>query len=405
MRSTGIKSTKDSVLVIASTYPRWQSDPEPAFVHTLCKHLAADFDVHVLCPHSPGSQTREQLEDVTVHRFRYAPWNMEKLVSGGGIMANLRDTPWKWLLVPLFMASLILHLVWLTRRLKPGLIHAHWIIPQGVAIALASFFLKLPPVVITSHGGDLFTMTRGIMRRVKIRALRCAQHVTVVSQSMVDVVATLGVDKNRVSVAPMGVDLQTFPMQRDTPRIPGRILFVGRLVEKKGLTYLLSALPAVLQARPDAHLVIAGGGPEQVKLIAQAEELRIADKVTFTGPVPHDALASMYREATLFVAPFVTAQSGDVEGLGLVTLEAICSGCPVLVGDVPAVADVFPADLLARHVIDPGNVDALSTRILAMLTNPPEMSAVREYVINRFSWPACAARYKAIYRQLLEGRG
>src|SRR5690606_7675983 len=98
-------------------------DPEPAFVHTLCKHLAADFDVHVLCPHSPGSQTREQLEDVTVHRFRYAPWNMEKLVSGGGIMANLRDTPWKWLLVHVFTGSLLLLLVCLTRRRRHSFIH------------------------------------------------------------------------------------------------------------------------------------------------------------------------------------------------------------------------------------------------------------------------------------------
>ncbi|MEO5344537.1 MAG: glycosyltransferase family 4 protein, partial [Gammaproteobacteria bacterium SHHR-1] len=114
--------TKTKLLVLSSTYPRWANDPEPGFVHELSKRLTARFAVHVLCPHAPGCATQETLDGVQVHRFRYAPSGLETLVQGGGILNNLKQQPWKWLLLPPFLLALLASSWRLTRRLRPAAI-------------------------------------------------------------------------------------------------------------------------------------------------------------------------------------------------------------------------------------------------------------------------------------------
>src|SRR5690606_19375146 len=88
------------ILVLTTTYPRWESDHEPSFVHDLCKELARDFDVLVVTPSSQGAARRETMDGVAIERFRYAPSRFETLIHNGGIVANLHGSPWKWLLLP-----------------------------------------------------------------------------------------------------------------------------------------------------------------------------------------------------------------------------------------------------------------------------------------------------------------
>ena len=382
------------VLVIASTYPRWKGDPEPAFVHTLCRHLDEQFHIHVLYIHSQGSATEEVMDGITIHRFRYAPAALESLIAGGGIMGNLKTSPWKWLLVPLFLSGLCIGIFRALSRVKPDLVHAHWSIPQGLALWFVGKFVRLPPIVQTSHGSDLFGLQSPLLLKLKTRAILLADQVTVVSTSMLGEAQRLRADPQRLSIAPMGVDLDSFtPSSGDVDnRISGRMLFVGRLVVSKGLCHLLSALALVCKHRPDAHLVIAGGGPELDNLRSQACELGINERVTFLGPVRHEDLPALYRQASLFVAPFIGA-----EGLGLVTLEAICCGCPALAGDVPAVRDIFPPEYQPEFIVNPLDTSALAQRIVRLLQDSPDISSLRNYVNNRFGWKMCASRYDDIY--------
>src|SRR5690606_20027400 len=110
---------------------------------------------------------------------------------------------------------------------------------------------------------------------------------------------------------------------------------------KKGLRYLLDALPTVLKHHPDSFISVAGFGPELDALRTQAATLGLTDSVRFLGAVPQSELPALYQRAALLVSPFVRAESGDEEGLGLVLVEAIGCGCPVLAGSVSAMADVF----------------------------------------------------------------
>jgi hypothetical protein len=123
---------KPRLLVLASTYPRWPGDPEPAFVHELARRLVDAFEVTVLCPHAAGAATRETFDGVQVLRYRYAPAALESLVNDGGIVANLKRHRWKWLLLPTFVGALAWRAWRLVRRERPAVVHAHWLIPQGV---------------------------------------------------------------------------------------------------------------------------------------------------------------------------------------------------------------------------------------------------------------------------------
>lgn len=396
------------ILVVASTYPRWHGDHEPGFVHELNRRLVDRFDVHVVCPHAPGAASDEVLDGVSIHRFGYAPGSLETLVQDGGILANLNRSPWKWGLLPFFFLGLMIACMRCIRQIGPHAIHAHWIIPQGFAIALLSVLSRsLPPFLITSHGGDLFGFQGRIFRLLKRWVLRRASAITVVSQPMVDAVVKLEMPPNVISVIPMGVDFShRFSVDRGTQRVAGEILFVGRLVEKKGVKYLIEALPAIRARVPDAHLVIVGGGPETGALATQVYELGLKDCVEFRGPLPQEVLPDLYRRASVFVAPFIDADSGDKEGLGLVTIEAIACGCPVVVGDVAVVADIFQDAEMDMRAI-PGDPESLAAKITNILLTPEVATqrtmAIRERLQQKMGWQSVAARYGALIEDVGSG--
>lgn len=386
-----------TLLILASTYPRWSGDPEPGFVHELAKRLVDRFRVVVLCPHAKGAAHSELMDGVEVRRYRYAPSCWEALVNDGGIVSNLRNSLWKYALVPGFLLAQLWHAWRLHRTMSVDVVHAHWLIPQGVIAAL------LPvPFVVTSHGADLYALRGRTLDAVKRFVLNRARSVTVVSSAMLDRLATLGDFASRVSVLSMGVDVSgRFVVDGSVPRSKDEIIFVGRLVEKKGLRFLLQALPEIVRQRPSTFLTIAGFGPDESMLRGMADKLGIADSVRFIGALPQAALPAVYQRAALFVAPFIRADSGDQEGLPVALMEALACGCPVVAGDVAGLYDLLGNN--ARNTLcDPRDKAELVRRILTILEAPQksrEQAAIMSgSVKERFSWE----RISADYADLLE---
>lgn len=384
-----------TLLVLASTYPRWQGDPEPGFVHELSKRLAGGFRVIVLGPHAPGAKLRELLDGVEVVRYRYAPERWETLVNDGGIVTNLKLHRWKLLLVPGFVVMQAWWVWRLCRQERVDVVHAHWLIPQGV---IAAWLGK--PFLVTSHGADLYALRSWPLQMLKRFVLRKAQAATVVSSAMRDAVAELGVDLGKVSVVPMGVDMAgLFVLDDEVRRSRSELLFVGRLVEKKGLRYLLDALPAVLSERPDVTLTIAGFGPDKAQLEARSRELGLASVVRFLGAVPQKELPSLYQRAALFVAPFVQAESGDQEGLPVALMEAVACGCPAIAGDVAGLQDIF-GDEAQACVVNARDGQALAGAILRQLREPVKAVArslaMRTEQQERLGWNHVTSRYAAL---------
>jgi glycosyltransferase involved in cell wall biosynthesis len=389
---------KKKLLILASTYPRWKNDYEPGFVHELAQRLIADFEVSVLCPGAKGVLRNELMDGVTVYRYRYAPVALESLVNGGGIISNLRQNRWKWILVPGFYLGQLLALRKMIRTFKPDVIHAHWLIPQGLAVAvLERLGLNSIPFVVTSHGADLFALRSSIFILLKKFVANRAIALTTVSSVMKEELKYLGVDSSKIEVCPMGVDLEnTFMPDPQIDRSTNEILFVGRLVEKKGVRFLIMALVAIRKRFPDAFLSIVGFGPDLEGLKELADSLGLSSNVHFLGAKEQKNLPSFYQRAAVFVAPFIKAENGDQEGLGLVVVEALGCGCPAVISDLPACRDITDG-INAVHLVPEGDVVALSEAICKNLLNVEELSsqviASAEELKKRFDWNSVAKRY------------
>lgn len=392
---------RPGLLVLASTYPRWQGDPEPGFIHELCKRLSADFRVTALVPDAPGADPDGPFEGVDIVRYRYAPHRMQTLVNDGGINSNLRRARWKWLLVPGF----VLGQWFAARRLlatgRFAALHAHWLLPQGL-VARAVCGRRGVPYVVTSHGGDLFGLRGRLLTALKRWVAAGSSGMSVVSGAMREEAIRLGLHPPHLEVLPMGVDFETrFVANPAATRERDRLVFVGRLVAKKGVRHLLDALPLVLARRPAVTLDIIGFGPEEAALRVQAERLELGNHVRFLGALPQAELPAHFARASAFVAPFVRDPSGDQEGLPVALMEAVGCGCPAIAGAVPGLEDLF-GEHHAEVCVDPENLEQLAERIIAVLENPADAekraSDIRRAAVEWLDW----SRIGAGYAQLIE---
>src|SRR5262249_33102175 len=140
------------------------------------------------------------------------------------------------------------------------------------------------------------------------------------------------------------------------------ILFVGRLVEKKGVEYLLNAMPSVIRAYPRAVLVIIGEGTQRPELEELARKLGIQPWVRFLGRIPNDELPKYYAAADVFVGPSVIDKFGDTEGLGIVFLEAAACQVAIIGTSVGGISDVLINEVTGTQ-IDPSDSDQLAREL------------------------------------------
>lgn len=395
------------VLMTTSTLPRWEGDTEPRFVLDLARSLGEDFDVELLAPHAPAAKRKETLEGVTTSRFRYWVPAWQAAAYEGGMMQRLRRRPWRILQLPMFILSQSLSVA---RRLRSNpdidVIHTHWIIPQGMAAILGRALARRPgiPILCTSHGGDLFGLQKPWMQRLKRWTVSRCDATTVVSQAMVAPMQALG-SRHPPRVIPMGTDLQdhfTPGNKTSTRREANRLIFVGRLVEKKGVHVLLEAL-ALFDSNERPSLDIVGDGPLRATLEEQTSRLGLTSHVRFLGARPHSDLPEHYRRASIAVFPFVEAADGDQEGFGLVMVEAMGSGCAVVASELPAVRDVLRDNNVGVSV-PPATPSALAATLAHLLADPHTRHTIasngRKHALERFDWSVTTTAFGHLYTDM-----
>lgn len=346
---------KRRLLVLASTFPAGISDGTPGFVRDLTRVESTVFQTTVLVPAVPHGAPTEHIGDIEVRRFRYFPRRWEDLADGA-ILENLRERRSRWIQVPSLLACETMAVARAVRRSRPDVIHVHWIIPQGLAALVAG---RGVPMLVTTLGGDVYGLTDPLSRFVIRRVLRRAAHVTTMNSDMRERLLALGADPETTHVLPMGADVGAIRSHgRGVTRDRRRILFVGRLVEKKGLRVLLEALRHVTS--PGISVRIVGDGPLRSSLEALAAGL----PVEFVGALPRAELAREYAAAALTVFPSVAAASGDQDGLPVALLEAMAAGSPVIASDLPGLNDAVLADqsgLLVPAEDAPALAEAITT--------------------------------------------
>jgi len=396
------------VLFLTSSYPRSHEDTASVFLRYLAEHLAdRGLKIHVLAPSDTTGGTTIEGE-VTVHRFQYFPFRLQALAYGSGIMSNLQRSPWLWLQVPSFVLAMAYSLLRVIGREQIDLLHAHWILPQGL-LGVVAKYLRHVPVVTTVHGADAFTLRGGLASALKRFVVMHSDAWTTNTPATSRAVDPAAITP-RVHVMPMGVDTDLFAGGDPAglrQQLPGReflLLFVGRLVEKKGCHSLLEALTLLAPALRDrTTLWIVGDGEQRSQLEQTTKDLGLAQKVRFWGAISNQRLPEFYAAADLFVAPSIEAASGDTEGQGVVILEAFAGRACVLTTRVGGIEAVV-RDNVTGALVPPNRPRDLA---LAMenLLNDPDLrarlveNAFRE-VKERYDWKRIAGEFESLYRTL-----
>lgn len=294
------------------------------------------------------------------------------------------------------------------RRIRPSLIHAHFG-PDG-ALALPIARALGVPMIVTFHGFDA-TMREAVIRsRVHRRYLRrrsdlqkSVPRFIAVSDFIKRCMIRQGYPAERIIVHYIGIDVRQFQPNLDAERHPV-VLFVGRLVEKKGCEHLIEAMAKVCAENPDVELVIIGDGPLRDRLEAIARSTRVRHR--FLGVQPPAVVKDWMNRSRVFCVPSITAASGDAEGFGMVFAEAQAMGLPVVSsfsGGIPEAVAHGETGFLAQERAS----DELATYILKLLRDDDtwrEFSiAGRRRVEERFDLWRQTALLEEIYHEVETG--
>jgi glycosyltransferase involved in cell wall biosynthesis len=332
------------IVLTTSTFPVPGQRGHARFILDLAQSLTEYAHVAVLAPHASGIGTKETIGSVEVHRFRYFfPSSLERLAYGSGMRHNMRKSLLSLIQVPLLVAAQLLATIRLVFTFKPDVINAHWLVPQGVTSAIVSRFLNVS-LVLHVHAADVYFLQRlrigplvaRFVVRNSARVLADGSHV----RDALDVL--LGFQSNAL-IRPMGVSVQSFTKRMARPfGVPeSYVVFVGRLVEKKGVEYLIRALPIVRRQVPELAAVLVGGGPLEEDLRRISREERIDDSVVFLGPRSHAEAMAIVQNAAVACVPSVIDARGETDGMPTVVIEALAAGVPVVGTKVDGIPDVL----------------------------------------------------------------
>lgn len=328
------RPTNGRICILTSNFPRWEGDSTTPFILNLAQDMAAlGLHPEVLAPHALGAEKQEILGGVQVYRFRYFfPESAQTVCYQGGALINLRKNRLNWAKLPALVFFELISLFRLIRRQRFDVIHAHWILPQGFVAVLVGMLLKVP-VVVTVHGGDAFALRGKILQKFKRFVLTRAAAVTVNSSATEAAIRAITDRITNLKRIPMGATalpaldpaqaayIRALYLKDGGPLL----IFIGRLVEEKGLDDLLGALAQLQDDLPGASLMVLGEGQERDRFEALAMSLGLRKHVHFLGWVESSQVHLYLAAADILVAP-----SRMEEGQGLILVEAQLADTPVI---------------------------------------------------------------------------
>lgn len=387
---------KKRILVLTSTFPRWKNDATPPFVYELENRLTKDFEIHILAPHYFGAKREEVMDGLHVYRFQYFwPETLQKLCYEGGILPSLKYNNFLYIQAITLVIFELVSAIKLCRKYNIDLIHAHWIIPHGINAYIINKLFKIP-YIVTCHGGDIYGLAGKPFTWFKKIIIKNTKIITVVSTAIKKEIENKLTKDVSIEVIPMGVDSGLFNPNKRDDRIKQKyningpfLLFVGRLAEKKGIEYLITAIPKIIDRFPKTKLLIIGSGTKDVSLIKLTKELRLTNNIIFLGALNNSELPKYYATADFFIGPSINSKGGDTEGLGLTFVEASFSGCLPIGTNVGGISDVIQ-DGKTGILIKEKDPKAISNAILRLLSNKSLKNKIRVAAraknLQKFEW-------------------
>ncbi|HYH74879.1 MAG TPA: glycosyltransferase family 4 protein [Candidatus Saccharimonadales bacterium] len=265
------------------------------------------------------------------------------------------------------------------------------ILSRSQAVNVATFHAKLPETMMTR------TMIKVVTPYTK-SVLKYIHECTAVSEAAADYVSTL-TDKP-IALIPNGIDLQTYkpPLRRSDNKKQKTIFFLGRLEQRKGVKHLLHAFKLLTEKYPDVSLIIAGDGPDRIKLEAIVDDLEIPN-VSFVGFISEKEKMHYLRTVDLYCSPALYGES-----FGIVLLEAMATGLVTVAGDNPGYASVMKG-LGALSLVNPKHHAEFARRLGLLLHENDLRRLWREWAVEelpQYDYRTIVDQYEEVYRAALQ---
>jgi glycosyltransferase involved in cell wall biosynthesis len=404
------------VVMVTTSYPRFPGDSVGTFMEPIAASVAArGHEVHIVAPWHPLVTRGREEQGVRFHFYKYAPVRTLNVFGyAAALRADVKLRGAAYVAAPLALAAGWFAALRVARRYRATVMHGHWVVPGGF-IALAAAPAR--PHVVSLHGSDVYVAeTFAPARRAARLVLERAGAITACSADLAQRAIGLGADPARLEVVPYGVDTARFrpqPEQRASLRaqlgVSGGTLLVfsaGRLVRKKGFEHLIDAW-ALLGGEPAALLAIAGDGDLRDELRDRAHRAGLSDRVRFLGNLSQDDVARHLAAADIVVIPSVKDDSGNVDGLPNIVLEALSAGAAVIATAAGGIGTVVEHEKTGL-VVPERHAEAIAAAVRRTSADPALRArlgeSARRMVEARFGWGRAAERFEAAYRRALANK-
>lgn len=395
---TWLREEPLKILVIGSTYPRHDEDYAVPWMREAHAQMAArGHQITVLAPSYRGLEDHE-IDGIPVKRFRYAPKNWERLTHEQGAPNKINNPLMQLLAIPYVMAGCRAASK-LARQEQFDVIHVHWPFPHE-PMAYAASKACGAPVAIMCHGAEFALARRKKwIQPILRRSLRRGDLVIANSNDTASKIESLsGVIAH---VVPYGTTVKPKKIavpHNDRPRV----LFTGRLIQRKGVEYLLKAIPKILENN-EAEFVITGDGDQRPMLETLKSELDLEKHVKFLGFVSNERLNEEYARCDIWVNPSVIDDRGDTEGLGVGSIEAYAHQKPVIASAVGGIPDTVRHGETGFLVPEKDEI-ALAEAISELLNDPQKAKLMGEsglkFAQEKFDWGNITDQLEDIYFEL-----
>ena len=386
------------VAVMGSTYARNHEDSQVPWLRESVNRLAErGHEMTVIVPSFKGLKSH-RIDNVQVLRFRYAPLPIEKLTHDEGAPNKLRNPLYQLPAATYIGMGVVSSMVWAARK-KFDLVHVHWPFPHGL-FALAAAQVCGARVVAMCHGAELAIARRkpwirAILRSCLLRADRVACNS---SHTASEIERLCG---RNATIIPYGATIRTeAPASKVGEKSDvATILFTGRHIQRKGVPYLLKALPRILEKRR-VRLVLTGDGDRRCEWEQLTAKLGLSAHVEFAGFVSNARLLELYRQCDVYVLPAIFDDRGDTEGLGVVLIEALKNAKPVVASAVGGIIDVIKHEETGLLVPEKDE-GAIADAVLRLLDDPGLSqrlgAAGQAHADEYFCWDRVTAATEALY--------
>lgn len=357
------------------------------------KFIKYNIDVHVIARQAENAPLEEEIEGIKVHRYKYPSF-----------LAKYHLTFISYVFLVYACLSTIKRI---DKNEKFDLIHGHYAYSDGFIAAIYKKIFKIP-CVLTVHGNDLVKvfdfksdfaniLLNFFKTSIEKFTVRTVDQIIFVSESLKNTAVSWKTPLNKLNVIPNGVNEIYFDVIRN-PTDNLTLFTLRQHVDKNGLIFAIDAMKSIIAKYPDTHLFILGDGPLKNDLIERTEKLKLGRNISFEGYLVGNKFDLLFSSTKIMLVP------SKYEGFGIVVLEGMAAGIPVIASKVGGIPEIIE-DHKSGILVPPQNPEKIAEAVFELMSNDKlydEISKAGKIRAQEFSWDKFAKDTIEVYLKCLQ---